>query len=61
MPERMVDQSRTVRAWAKQLRERERRITLLRSQLDVLKVIDREKVERYAHNGTVSVPDPCEG
>jgi hypothetical protein len=42
----MVDQSRSVQVLEKQLRERDRRIAVLQSQLAALKVIDQDHEER---------------
>ena len=42
----MAEQSRALRMLQKQIRERDRRIAILQSQLEALKVIDRDHEER---------------
>src|SRR5678815_5514887 len=42
----MIDQLRVVQVLQKQVRERDRRIALLRSQLDALRLIDQDHEER---------------
>ncbi len=45
-PDPIVEQPRVVQVLQKQVRERDRRIAVLRSQLDALKLIDQEHEER---------------